>query len=138
MKVSLKMKAVLFLSGAIAAAIGGMILIAPDVFYASYGIVLSNDPSALNETRASGGLLFALGALIIAGAFVSALTLTSSIVAVLVYLSYGLSRVVGFALDGWPNEGMVEAAVIEFAIGLIVFAVAFCGRIIARLRPSRL
>jgi len=134
MKTSKLIRVVLFLSGVIAVAIGGMIMTTPDLFYASYGIVVGNDPGTLNETRASGGLLFAMGALVTAGTFVPALASTSSIVAVLVYLSYGSSRLVGFALDGWPQQGMIEAAMIEFAIGFTVIAVILRDRIRTRSR----
>lgn len=136
MNVSKKMKVVLFLSGAIASTIGGLILTAPEIFYATYGISVGSDPSILNETRASGGLLFAMGVLVIAGAFVPALTLTSGLVAVLVYLSYGLSRFLGFALDGWSNAGLVDAAIVEIAIGLVVCAVIVCERGRTLWRPS--
>ena len=137
MNISRKMKAVLFLSGAIASTIGGLILTAPEMFYASYGISVGGDPALLNETRASGGLLFALGALVIAGAFVPALTVTSGLVAVLIYLSYGLSRLLGFALDGWSNAGLVDAAIVEIAIGLVVCAVVVCEKGRTLWRPSQ-
>lgn len=128
MNASLKLKAALFLSGAIAATIGGMILIVPATFYASYGIEVSGNPSALNETRASGGLLFALGILVLSGAFAPALRFTSSLVAILIYTSYGLSRLIGFTLDGWPNTGIIEAAVIEIVVALILCGLVFYDR----------
>ena len=137
MKVSTKMRIALLLSGAIASTIGGLILTAPEMFYATYGIPVGNDPGMLNETRASGGLLFAMGMLVIAGAFVPALTLTSGLVAVVIYLSYGLSRLLGFALDGSSNAGLVDAAIVEIAIGLIVCAVVVCDRGRTLWRPSQ-
>lgn len=128
MRVSTQTRIVLLLSGAIASTIGGLILTAPEMFYAYYGISMGGDPGMLNETRAAGGLLFAMGMLVIAGAFVPTLTLTSGLVAVIIYLSYGLSRLLGFALDGSSNTGLVDAAIIEIAIGLIVCAVIVCDR----------
>ena len=38
-------------------------------------------------------------------------------VASVVYLSYGLSRILSIALDGMPHSGMVGAAGIEIVIG---------------------
>lgn len=125
MKIPAMLKCVLLLSGAIASGIGATILTVPSTFYASYGIVLGTDPSVLSETRAAGGSLLAMGLLMMAGAFVSALTFTAILVAVFVYLSYGLSRLLSLALDGWPDSGLVEAAVLELAIGPILVVALF-------------
>ncbi len=48
----------LLLSGLIAAAIAATIWIAPDAFYASYGIALGGDVNLINELKAPAGILF--------------------------------------------------------------------------------
>jgi hypothetical protein len=119
MKNSKVLKTVLFLAGLIAAGIGGTILLMPSAFYATYGIDLGENISLLNEVRAPGGALLAAGILIISGSFVVSMTFTSTVVAALFYLSYGISRILSFAMDGMPSEGLVQAAALEIFIGLV-------------------
>lgn len=119
MKTPLSHNCFLLLSGSIASGIGAAILTVPGVFYAIYGIALGTHPSLLNEIRAPGGALLALGLLILAGAFVPAMRMNSTLIATLVYLSYGLSRVLGMVVDGWPDGGLIAAAALELVIGSI-------------------
>jgi len=123
MKRSKVLKTILIVSGLIASIIGAAILFAPVEFYASYGMKLGGDVSLLNELSASGGALLASGILITAGAFVDKLAFTATVVSALLYLSYGLSRIMSIAMDGMPIEGLVQAAVLEIVTGLAcVFA----------------
>ena len=123
MKNSKVLKTILIISGLIASGIGVAILFAPAAFYAIYGIELGSDVSLLNEIRAPGAALLASGILIISGAFVEKLAFTAVVVSTLLYLSYGLSRVMSIAIDGMPVEGLVQAAILEIIIGLAcVFA----------------
>jgi len=123
MKNSKVLKSILIISGLIASGIGVAILFAPVAFYATYGIELGGDVSLLNEIRAPGAALLAIGILIISGAFVDKLAFTALVVSTLLYLSYGLSRVMSIAIDGMPAEGLVQAAVLEIVTGLVcVFA----------------
>ena len=125
MKNSKVLKTVLFVSGLIAAGIGAVILLVPSAFYAVNGINLGGNVSLINEVRAPGGALLAAGILIISGSFVASLTFTAVVVAALFYLSYGVSRVLSFALDGMPSEGLVQAAALEILIGVVcIFALA--------------
>jgi len=123
MKNSKLLKTTLFVSGLIATAVGAAILFMPVAFYATYGIELGDSVSLFNEIRAPGGSLLASGILMLLGAFVTKLTLTSAVVSSLVYLSYGLSRILSITLDGMPDQGLVLACVFEIAVGLVsVFA----------------
>lgn len=119
MKNSKMIKSILFVSGLIATLIGAAILTIPGPFYATYGIELENNVSLLNEIRASGGGLLATGILIFSGAFVARLTFTSLVVSTLLYLSYGLSRIISTMIDGMPAEGFVQSAILEIIIGLV-------------------
>ena len=119
MKNSIVVKTVLILSGLIASGIGGTIVFHPVAFYATYGIELAGNISLFNEIRAPGGALLASGILIMLGAFVDKLTFTSVVVSTLLYLSYGLSRIVSMTIDGMPAEGLVQAAALEIVIGLV-------------------
>lgn len=109
----------LFLSGLVAVAIAATILIAPDMFYAGYGIEVGGNATLANELKAPAGALLVSGLLMFAGAFRSGLTVVSLATATAVYLSYGLGRVLSIAIDGLPHSGMVSAAVIEIVIGAI-------------------
>ncbi len=123
MKNSKVLKTILIISGLIATGIGATILFAPVAFYATYGIELDGNFSLLNEMRAPGGALLASGILIMSGAFVDKLAFTAVVVSTLLYLSYGLSRVMSIAIDGMPAEGLVQAAALEIITGLAcVFA----------------
>lgn len=118
MENSKTLKSILFVSGLIAAGIGGAILFTPEVFYAPYGIDLGANYSLLNEVRAPGGALLASGLLILSGAFISKLAFASTLIGALLYLSYGLSRILSMAIDGMPDDRLVQATALELVIGL--------------------
>ena len=119
MKGPIVYKIVLCIAGIIAIGIGGAILISPIDFFASNQIDIGNNASLLSEIRAPAGALLACGILILSGVFVSKLTYTSLIVSSLVYLSYGISRIIGIKIDGMPSDSLVYAAVFEIFIGLV-------------------
>ena len=110
---------ILVASGLIAVAIAVTILFAPDAFYAGYGIRVGGNATLANELKAPAGALLAAGLLMFAGAFRLKYAALSLTIAVVVYLSYGLSRVTSIAIDGIPHSGMVDAAVIELIIGAV-------------------
>ncbi len=131
MKNSFLLKTVLFIAGLIIAGIGGAELFTPVGFHATSGIALGDDINLMNEMRAPGGALLALGLLIIAGAFIPVLTFTAIIVATMLYLSYGFSRVLSIAVDGMPDTTLLQATGLEIAIGLI------CALSLVRYRAGR-
>jgi len=112
------LKTILFVSGLIATVVGGAILVMPVGFYALNGIEFTSDINLLNEIRAPGGALLASGILIMSGAFVAKLTFTATVLSIVLFLSYGLSRILSIAIDGMPVEGLVQAAVLEIVIGM--------------------
>ena len=106
----------LSLSGLLLLAIGGGILLAPQAFHASNGIVLDSDATLMSEIRAPGGLLLASALFILVGAWRPSQRSSAVALSVLVYGSYGIARVVGMALDGMPSSGIVVAAAIELVV----------------------
>ncbi|WP_456787112.1 DUF4345 domain-containing protein [Cellulomonas sp. P5_C5] len=110
-------KALLIVAGAVAVVIGAAVLLTPVAFSESYGIVLGADPDALSERRAPGAGLLVIGALLVAGAFVARLRFTALLVGALVYLAYGLARVLSLVADGRPSDGLLVAGVVELALG---------------------
>jgi len=132
-------KGLLLTSGLLAAGIATAILFAPDAFYAGYGIDTGSNVSLANELKAPAGMLLITGLLMLAGVVRTELTVASLGTASLIYLSYGLSRLLSMAIDGIPHSGLVSAAVLELAIGLICLLVftrhrksAFDQSIVAR------
>jgi len=119
MKNSKVLKVILFISGLIAIGVGATILLMPVGFYAVSGINLNGDVNLLNEVRASGGALLACGILITSGAFVVKLTFTATVISTLLYLSYGLSRLLSMVVDGMPADSLIQAVILELVLGLI-------------------
>lgn len=106
-------------SGLVASVIGAGLLFAPVAFHGLNGIALGESVSLMSEIRAPGAGLLASGLLIISGAFASRMTFTATILATMLYLSYGTSRFISLALDGIPAQGLIFIAFFEIAIGLI-------------------
>lgn len=117
MKNSKVVKTILFISGLILLGIGSATLFAPVTFLGSSGIDLGGQVNLLSEVRAAGGALLASGLLIMLGVFVPNLTFTSTVIATLVFLSYGIARILSIATDGLPAQEIVAATVVEMIIG---------------------
>ena len=130
MKSQKAIKTTLMISGLIGLYIGVEILFFPVGFYAESGIVLGSNISLLNEIRAPGGALLASSILIIAGVFVQRLTFTSIVLATLLYLSYGLSRILSMLADGRPAEILIYVSAAEIIIGIV------CAYMLAKLLQS--
>ncbi|MEM6467857.1 MAG: DUF4345 domain-containing protein, partial [Pseudomonadota bacterium] len=91
-------KITLGLSGLTVVGIGGFIMVAPHAFYASYGIVLGDDPSLLSELRALAAGLLTLGALMLAGIWRSALTHLAIAASLIVFLAFPTGRLIGLVV----------------------------------------
>ena len=116
-------KITLGLSGLTVVGIGGFIMVAPHAFYASYGIVLGDDPSLLSELRALAAGLLTLGALMLAGIWRSAFTHLAIAASLIVFLAFPTGRLIGLVLDGVPSGGIIGALALEIAIaGLCLIA----------------
>ncbi|MGI9260510.1 MAG: DUF4345 domain-containing protein, partial [Woeseiaceae bacterium] len=112
-------KLILLLSGLVACGIAVTILFAPDSFYMAYGIELAGNTSLVNELKAPAGVLFVAGLLMLAGVVRERLTSAALQVAATIYLAYGASRFLSFAVDGVPHSALVGAAAFEIAIGAV-------------------
>ena len=118
MKISLN---VLFLSisGLLLLIIGSTILLMPQAFYASDGVVLGNNPSLLSEVRASGGMLTGGALIIFAGIFRPTLRSLAMTLSVLIYGSFGLARLLSLTIDGMPSNNLLVATVVELIVAAI-------------------
>ena len=123
MKNSKILKGILILLGLLLTLIGSWRLFDPIAFFENSGIVLSNDVGLLSEARATGGAVVGFGLVIILGAFSRRLSYTSTISAIVIFLGFGIARLIGFGLDGNPGEGLIQGIIFEFVLGLMaVFA----------------
>ena len=121
MKNSKALKAYLFISGLIAIAIGASTLFTPVDFLGRIGpsgIDLGGQINLLSSIRAAGAAYLASGIVIILGVFVAKLTFTSTVIATLMFLSYGIARIFSRAIDGMPADAVTAATVLEMTIGL--------------------
>lgn len=116
MKNSMVLKGILAISGLILLGIGTATLFAPVAFLGTSNIDLGGQVNLLSEIRAAGGALLGGGILIILGIFISRLTFTSTVISVLIFLSYGIARAIGMVLDGMPDQALTAATVLEFVI----------------------
>jgi hypothetical protein len=121
-------KVALGMAGGTALIIGGFILMAPHVFYASYGIALEADPNLLSELRAPAANLMALSAVMLIGVFRSAWAQFSATLALTVFVAFPAGRIVSLLVDGLPSSSVLGALAIEVAIGAICVAAFRPGR----------
>ena len=123
MKNSKVLKSILIVLGLLLIVIGLWRLFDPITFFENSGLVLSNEAGLLSEARATGGAVVGFGIVVLLGAFNQRLSYTSTITALVVFLGFGIARLIGFSLDGNPGEGVIQGIIIEFVLGLLaVFA----------------
>ena len=111
--------AVLAVAGILMIIPGLMSLLSPETFTARNNIDIVGNLGLYNDYRGLGGILLGCGLAILSGAIKSEWSLTSVIIAVVVYLSFSFGRLVSILMDGVPVKGMVAATVVEGVIGLL-------------------
>jgi hypothetical protein len=119
MKVPASRKWILGVSGVVGLCIGTALLVMPTTFYATDGVELGHQPGLLSDLRGTGGSMAALGILILAGATRPHFSRVGCWVSTLMYLSYAVSRGLGWALDGRPSALVVTVLVVEIVLGLL-------------------
>ncbi len=117
------------IAGVTATGIGSFIMVAPNAFYASYGILLGDNPSLLSELRAPAAGLLTLGILMLTGIWRSKMAQLAVASALIVFLAFPAGRLIGLAIDGMPSGGIIGALMLEFAIAILCI-VAFRRRIL--------
>lgn len=118
-------RAMLGLSGAVLASIGGALLVSPVDFLAMSHVFIESDPGLLSELTAPSGVLIFTGILMIVGALKLSLANPALFTGAIVYGSYGLGRLVSMVLHGLPSESLIIATVIEFAVAAVLVALRF-------------
>lgn len=107
--------------------IGAAVLLFPHGFFASNGIILDNDPNLMSEIRAPGGLLIASGIVILAGVFRETYARTGLVVAVFVFGSYGIARLISIAMDNLPSASLLAATAVELVLAALCAAALASG-----------
>ncbi len=102
---------------------GGWRLVDPIGFYSFSSLELPDVAGLLSEVRGAGGIMMVSGLVVGLGAFRRAWSRTSVVLAAIVFLSLGLARLLGIALDGSPGVGVIQGMTIELIFGgLALFA----------------
>jgi len=123
MKESRVFKVILIVLALTLVVFGGWRLVDPIGFYAFSGLGLSDDAGLLSEVRGAGGIIMVSGLVVGLGAFRHAWSRTSVVLAAAVFLSIGLGRLMGIALDGPPGAEVIQGMAIELVFGgLALFA----------------
>lgn len=125
MKESRTFTGILVVLAATLVVFGGWRLVDPVGFYAFSGLALGDDAGMLSEVRAAGGVIMVAGVVVGLGAFRHAWSHISVGVAALIFLSLGLGRLVGIALDGSPGPDVLQGMAIELALGGLALAAVF-------------
>ena len=123
MKKSKGLKAVLIVLAVTLFIFGGWRLVDPIGFYTFSGLDLPDHAGLLSEVRGAGGIIMVSGLVVGLGAFRHAWSRTSVMLAALVFLSLGLGRLLGIAVDGSPGADVLQGMAIELVFGgLALFA----------------
>ncbi|MBJ3784317.1 DUF4345 family protein [Devosia sediminis] len=93
------------------------ILVAPTAFYGSYGIALGSDIAPLNEMKAPAGAILLAAAVMAAGLFRSDWLGPALLAGGLLYLGFGVGRLLALAADGMPPASLVAAMAVELVLG---------------------
>ena len=75
--------------------------------------------------RGIGGMLFGIGSFVIVGAFSSKIRETATIMATLIYLCFGISRLMSALIDGVPHTNLVIVTAFEFIFGILNLGMYF-------------
>lgn len=123
MKESRAFKAILIVLTLTLVLFGGWRLVDPIGFYTFSGLELPDDAGLLSEVRAAGGIIMASGLVVGLGASRHAWSRISVVLAAMAFLSLGLARLLGIALDGSPGPEVIQGMAIELVLGgLALFA----------------
>ncbi|WP_299122430.1 DUF4345 family protein [uncultured Tenacibaculum sp.] len=107
----------LALSGSLLLFVGLMRLSNPiKTYLKNSGIKLEKDASLLNEMRGVSGVMLLGGIIILLGTMVSELTFTSFVVAILIFLGFGIGRALSIRFDGKPNKLIIQGLISEFIL----------------------
>ena len=110
----------LLLFGAVTAgALALAILFLSGPFYAGYSIETDGKVSLLNELKAPALLLLSLGLVQGAGVVWAGWLRHGLLAGALLYLTFGLSRIIAVLSDGPPSSALLRVMAVELLFGLL-------------------
>ncbi len=92
-------------------------------YWKNSGIKIENEVNMLSEVRGMSAVMSLGGIIILLGIIIPELTLTSFVVAILLFGGYAIGRLLSFGIDGKPNKMIIIGLVSELVMGA---ANAFC------------
>jgi len=116
---------VLGLSGLLLTFAGTVRLLRPikslclQAFSEKHGNGLANDADMLSEMRGAGTFTLFAGLIILAGAVMPGVRLTSFVVGIVIFLGYAVGRSVSMVVDGKPNKDVVRGLFSEVLFGVL-------------------
>ncbi len=109
---------ILSLSGLMLFFVGAMRLRNPiKTYLKNSGIELDNDVNLLNEMRGVSSVMLFGGVIVLLGTIIPALTVSSLILASLIFLGFGIGRSISVRLDGKPNKLIIQGLIFEVVLG---------------------
>ena len=125
MKESMVFRVILIVLALTLVVFGGWRLVDPNGFLTFSGLELSDDAGVLSEMRGAGGIIMVSGFVVSLGVFLNVWSRTSVVLAAMVFLSLGLGRLMGIALDGSPGAGVIQGMAIELVFGVLALYAFF-------------
>ncbi|WP_148205841.1 DUF4345 domain-containing protein [Hyphomonas neptunium] len=132
MRTTVTLKLILTVAGLVGLGVGIGMVFWPVAFHASAGIVLDGNASLMSEMRASGSAVLGSALVMLSGVFIPRLAFTATLMATVLYISYGIGRLMGMAIDGMPENTIQTIAAAELFIGLVCGAALFRYRSLSK------
>ncbi|WP_158021980.1 DUF4345 domain-containing protein [Flammeovirga pacifica] len=107
----------LFLASTIGLYVGFMLVFFPAEIQSQSDIIIGNNISHFNETRAPGAAILLASLIILIGMIKQSLRTFSIQIATLFYSAYGLGRLLSVLIDGFPADGLFYAMIGELLLG---------------------
>lgn len=110
---------ILSISGLLLFVVAGVLRISNPikVYLKNSGIKLENEVNLLSEVRGMSSVMMFGGITVLFGTIVPEMTITSFVVAILIFLGYAIGRLLSFGLDGKPNKLIIQGLITEIVLG---------------------
>ncbi|MDG1331348.1 MAG: DUF4345 family protein [Crocinitomicaceae bacterium] len=82
-------------------------------YWKNSGIKIENEVNMLSEVRGMSTLMLLGGLIIMLGAVLPEITLTSFIVAIMLFGGVAIGRLISFGVDGKPNKQIITGLITE-------------------------
>ena len=112
---------VLIISGLLLFVVAGVLRLINPIknYFKNTGIKIENEVNLLSEVRGMSSLMMFGGILILLGTIIPELTITSFIVAILIFFGYAIGRLISIVIDGKPNKLLITGLISELVLGTL-------------------